>query len=60
MAHKNPIEDIGKSLVLELKGNELLPAYNAKKIADIAGDICSRRDELLASLTHLFSAFIRT
>ena len=50
MAHKHPTDELGKSLVRELKSSEVLPPYNTKKVTDIASEICVRKDNLVANL----------
>ncbi len=51
MTYDNPINDISKGLVRELKGSELVPLYNAKAIGDIAQEIGGRYKDIVASLT---------
>ena len=51
MAHKDATNELGKSLVNELKSVEVFPPYNAKAIKDIATEICKRKEELASVLS---------
>ena len=51
MAHKDPTDEFGKSLVNELKSVELFPQYNAKLLGDIAVEITNRNNQLVSDLS---------
>ncbi len=53
MAHKNFDEDVGKSLVRELRGSELLPSYNTKAITELVSQINTEKDSLVSALRYL-------
>jgi len=52
MKQKNMTEELIHSLVYELKSSEILPLYSAKRISDIAAEICKRKESLASTLKH--------